>query len=276
MTQVYGIIGYPLGHSLSPYMHSRYAYYLNESQEYHIFECTPDKLEDTVQKLHRNNVQGLNVTLPYKQEIQRFLCDIDDAALKIGAVNTLKYNVNGYAGFNTDYIGLKNSLDSADISLKNHNVLILGAGGAARAVAYLARKEGCNELTILNRTLSNAERICGDFGGRALDYSMIDCLKSHYIVFQATKVGMHPATDEVLPLPDTIYSHFEAAVDLIYNPLETLFLRKSKYLGLKTLNGFKMLIEQGLESRRIWNPSETITDDIKKKVYDECIDYKWS
>lgn len=276
MTEHFGIIGYPLGHSLSPYMHSRYAYYLNETQEYHIFECAPDKFEDTVQKLHRNNVQGLNVTLPYKQEIQRFLCDIDDAALKIGAVNTLKYCTNGYVGFNTDYLGLKNCIDSVDISLKNHNVLILGAGGAARSVAYLARKEDCNELIILNRTLSNAEQICRDFDGQALDYSMIDCLKSQYIVFQATKVGMYPDTDEVLPLPDTIYSHFEAAVDLIYNPVETLFLKKSKSFGIKSLNGFNMLIEQGLESRRIWNPSETITDEIKKKVYDECIDYKWS
>ena len=276
MTQVYGIIGYPLGHSLSPYMHSRYAYYLNESQEYRIFECTPDTLEDTVQKLHRNNVHGLNVTLPYKQEIQKFLCGIDEAALKIGAVNTLKYDSNGYVGFNTDYLGLKNSLSSADISLKNHDILILGAGGAARAVAYLARKEGCNEMIVLNRTLSNAERICRDFDGQAFDYSMIDGLKSQYIVFQATKVGMHPAIDEILPLPDSIYEHFEAAVDLIYNPLETAFLSKSKSFGIKTLNGFKMLIEQGLESRRIWNPSEAITDDIKKRVYDECIDYKWS
>ena len=276
MTQVYGIIGYPLGHSLSPYMHSRYAYYLNESQEYRTFECTFDMLEYTICNLHRNNVQGLNVTLPYKQEVQEYLCDIDEAALRIGAVNTLKYDTNGYLGFNTDYLGLKNSLDSADISLKNHNVLVLGAGGAARAVAYLARKEGCNELILLNRTLSNAERICRDFGGQAFDYTMIHGLKSQYIVFQATRVGMHPAIDEILPLPDSIYGHFEAAVDLIYNPLETAFLRKSKSFGIKTLNGFKMLIEQGLESRRIWNPSEVISDDIKKRVYDECIDYKWS
>ena len=276
MTQIYGIIGYPLGHSLSPYMHSRYAYYLNENQEYHSFECPPDKLEETLQNLHRNKVLGLNVTLPYKQKIPNYLSDIDEAALRIGAVNTLKYDNDGYIGFNTDYLGLKNSLDMAGICLKDRNVLILGAGGAARAVAYLARKEGCNELTVLNRTLSHAYIICRDFEGSALDYTMTDEIRSEYIVFQATGVGMHPHTEEILPLPDEAYNHFEAAVDLIYNPLKTSFIRKSESMGIKTLNGFRMLIEQGLESRRIWNPQELITDDIRKKVYDECTGFKWS
>lgn len=276
MKQVYGIIGYPLGHSLSPYMHSRFAYYLNMDQEYRMYDTKPEILEYTVNNLYNEHVLGLNVTLPYKQEIQKYLCSIDKAAGMIGAVNTLKYSNHGYIGYNTDYLGLRSSLKSANISLKGENVLILGAGGAARAVAYLAKEAECHELTVLNRTLRNAQDICDDFQGIALDYSMLDHLTSDYIVFQATNVGMHPYINDVLPLPDELYSHFKAAIDIVYNPLKTEFLKTAEKNGVSTLNGFDMLINQAIESRKIWNPDEIISKDIKMRVYDECIGYKWS
>lgn len=277
MPDKYGIIGYPLEHSLSPFMHNRYAYYLGKDETYEAFEIIPGKLESELLKMYDAHILGLNITVPYKQEILSYICDIDDAAHMIGAVNTLKYTDNGYIGYNTDAAGLSISLKESGIELKGKDVLILGAGGAARAAAYVCISQECSSLSVLNRTYEHAEKIAKDFSGTAYDYSSADRLdRNGYIVIQATKVGMYPNTEEHLPIPDTLYSKFSAGVDLIYNPKETDFIKIVSKRGVKVINGFSMLINQGLASRQIWKPDEVISSDIRRKVFNECINYSWS
>ncbi len=277
MPDKYGIIGYPLKHSLSPFMHNRYAYYLGENESYEAFEVLPSELKNELSRLYDAHILGLNITVPYKQDVLNYLCYIDGAAQMIGAVNTLKYTNTGYAGYNTDAEGLSISLKESGINLKGKDVLILGAGGVARAVAYVCISQGCSSLSVLNRTYENAEKIANDFSGKAYDYSSTDSLDRHeYIAFQATNVGMYPNTDEHLPVPDSLYSKFSAGIDLIYNPKETDFIKTVSKHGGKVINGFSMLINQALASRKIWKPDEIIPADIRRKVFNECTDYSWS
>lgn len=277
MKDKYGILGYPLGHSLSPYMHSRYNFYLNNGSGYDAYEIASDDLESSLKELHTAGVKGLNVTIPYKQAVIPYLSSMDESAAIVGAVNTLKYTAEGYIGYNTDVTGLRNCLIKNGLELKGRNVLILGAGGAARAAAYVAVRSGCKSLYILNRKLEKAGAVCRDFGGSSYDYSCLNTLPdTPFFVFQTTSVGMYPHIEDMLPLPDEMLNRFEAAVDLIYNPMPTRFLEKLSQRGIKTVTGFDMLIEQGLASRSIWNPEEKISDDIKRKVYDECVRYSRS
>ena len=277
MKEKYGIIGYPLGHSLSPYMHSRYNYYLNLDDVYDAYPVKPEYLESSLMRYREQGINGFNITIPYKQSIIPFLYDIDETSRQTGAVNTLKYTDKGYIGYNTDVIGLENCIRRHNIVLYDRNVLILGAGGAARAAAYIAKKSGCKSLYVLNRTLANAETLCRDFDGYAIDYEHQDSLPEiPFVVIQATCVGMYPEVNHILPLFEDMFNRFEAAIDVIYNPINTLFIKKLDKLGIRTVNGFDMLIEQGLASRSIWKPHEVINDEIKRMVYDECLGYSWS
>ena len=277
MADRYGIIGYPLTHTLSPYMHFGYAYYLGVEETYELFETPPDKLHELLTENHRAGILGMNVTIPYKNEIIRYLYDIDPAAAKTGAVNTLKYTSNGYIGFNTDTTGLQKALEIKDIDVFNKDILILGAGGAARAAAYVCRVSGCRSISVLNRTPEHARGICSDFNCGLYDYDSIAKLdKPSYIAFQTTSVGMYPDTGKMLTLPESLMRRFESAIDVIYNPPETVFFKTVSSMGIKAVNGFDMLIYQGLASRHIWKPDEIITDDIRRRVYHECSCYKWS
>ncbi|MBQ0146210.1 MAG: shikimate dehydrogenase [Lachnospiraceae bacterium] len=277
MADRYGIIGYPLRHSLSPFMHFRYAYYLGVEETYELFETPPGKLHELLTESHRAGILGMNVTIPYKNEIIRYLYDIDPAAAKTGAVNTLKYSSNGYIGFNTDTTGLQKTLETKGIDVFNKDILILGAGGAARAAAYVCRVNGCRSISVLNRTPEHAQGICSDFNCGLYDYDSIAKLdKPSYIAFQTTSVGMYPDTGKMLTLPESLIRRFESAIDVIYNPPETVFFKTVSSMGIKAVNGFDMLIYQGLASRHIWKPDEIITDDIRRRVYHECSCYKWS
>ncbi|MDO4938650.1 MAG: shikimate dehydrogenase [Lachnospiraceae bacterium] len=277
MPEKYGIIGYPLMHSLSPFMHNRYAYYMGQKESYEAFEILPERLSEDIKKLHDESVLGLNVTIPYKQKILNCICDIDECAKKIGAVNTLKYTDAGYVGYNTDAEGLKLSLMEAGISLKDKDVLILGAGGAARAAAYVSSVSGCSSISVLNRTLEKAILLAEDFEADAFDYSSLNKIsKPEYIVFQTTSVGMYPDVNAMLPVPESLYSRFSAGIEVIYNPKETAFINSVSKTGAKIINGFSMLVNQALASRLIWHPEQTIPGEIRRKVYNECSDYSWS
>lgn len=277
MTDRYGIIGYPLGHSLSPYMHNRYAYYLGADETYEAFETDPADMEKTLLQMHEDHILGLNVTIPFKTSVIPLLYGIDSGIDRIGAVNTLKYTPEGYIGYNTDVRGLKYTIEKSGLSLKGKDVLILGAGGAARAAAYVSEQSGCSSITVLNRTYEHAESLCRDFKGKPLDYSSLNKLdKTSYIIFQTTSVGMYPYTDVMLPVPDDILSKALSVIDVIYNPGETALIKYVSSLGIPTVNGFDMLINQGLESRKIWKPDEILTKEIKETVYDECTRYSWT
>lgn len=263
-TGVFGIIGKPVSLSLSPMIHNTMSDFLDIDTVYAAFPVERD-LAKAITGAHALGIEGFNITHPYKQEIIPLLTHVDPYALKIGAVNTLKYNDQGYSGYNTDADGLYMSLVQNKVTLKGKDVVILGAGGAGRAVAIMAAKAGAKSIYILNRTQSKAQLLAIDvkkyynMDVKALSLEKWEQVPNESICFQTTSVGMGQYKN-VAPIDDLkFYKKISVAIDLIYNPFKTLFLKHAKRQGSYTMNGFGMLLYQGVKAYEIWNDI-TLTD----------------
>ena len=272
-TEVYGLMGCPIEHTMSPLIHNYIAAKYNHNQIYIPFEVNKNNLKEAVIGLYVSGIRGLNVTVPFKEEVITCLQDIDKEAELIGAVNTLQLCENGYKGYNTDVDGLFKALLSDNVQLQDRDIVILGAGGAAKAVAYLCARERAKSITILNRSINKANNIVSAIKNincntdiTALQLNEIELLdKEAYIAFQTTPIGMNPNINQVIIEEDSFYDKIDVAVDLIYNPSETVFLNKAKQQGAKTANGLKMLIYQAILAYEIWHDIE-IKDSIAKEL----------
>lgn len=271
-TAVYGIIGRPIGHTLSPVIHNMISEAMGINAVYVPF-AAGDDLDSVVKGLYSLGVKGINVTVPFKTEVIKRLYAVDDLAGRIGAVNTLKYTEEGYYGYNTDILGLSRELEEAGISLKKKDVIILGAGGAARAVAFMCAGMDPASVTIANRTVAKAKDILNDLSGYAVGLKTsaisMDELNSitdtDLIVFQCTNVGLSPRDDECVTDDREFYSKVYAGIDLIYKPAETMFMKYVKESGGRAYNGLKMLIYQAVSAYEIWN-EVTVPADLINRI----------
>jgi len=273
-TKIYGLIGNPVAHSLSPLLHNTLAKMMGHNLVYGTFPVLIDKVGEALHGAHALGFGGLNVTVPYKSDVIPYLKTIDPIASRIGAVNTLVRTEDGFIGYNTDNIGLWRTMISEGITIKEKDVAILGAGGAARAAALLCAEEGAKRIFILNRTASKANNLAEEINktlttniltGMSMDE--IDKLpKTGLIVIQSTSVGMYPHENEVLVDDDSFYERIEAGIDMIYNPAETLFMKKISAHGGKAINGLKMLLYQGIAAYELWN-QVTVPDEYAMATY---------
>lgn len=258
-TNVTGIIGNPVEHSLSPLMHNAAFKYLGLDYIYVPFLVAENALEDAIMGSKSLNIKGLNVTIPHKTEVIKHLDSVDKIAELIGAVNTIKFNGNHAKGFNTDGIGAVKAIEEVS-TVKNKKIIILGAGGAARAIAFQILLEGAGSLVIANRTPENALNLqkniveklnldvkTADFGKR-LENELLDA----DILINTTPIGMYPHTDDEPPVKSEMMHENLIVNDIVYNPLKTGLLREAEKCGAKTVSGIKMLIYQGVEAFKIW------------------------
>ena len=258
---MFGLLGKSLGHSFSKDYFTKKFSALNLDHTYHNIEL--ENIADIIPFVNENkNLKGFNVTVPYKEEIIPFLDEIDDTAKKVGAVNTVKVENERLKGFNTDVIGFGKLLEESQSrrvaeSQSVNEALILGSGGASKAVQYVLRKENI-PFRIASRGFELGVR-SEELGVRSqelgVSYREINStgFSPYSIIINTTPVGMFPNVNECLELP---YSSIEARhvfIDLIYNPEETLFLNKARLKGASTFNGMTMLYEQAEASWRIWN-----------------------
>ncbi|MBP3622204.1 MAG: shikimate dehydrogenase [Lachnospiraceae bacterium] len=268
-----GIFGNPIKHTLSPVIHDTISKELGISERYIPFHIT-DNLGEAISTAFSDGVLGLNITVPYKQEVMQYLVDVDPAAKAIGAVNTLVRMEEGYKGYNTDMPGLYKAITSEGLDLAGSKVIMFGAGGAARAVAYMCVNYGASKVYIVNRTYENAKKIAEDMN-KAFDKDVIvpvssdsykDIPVDSYLFIQCTSVGLHEK--DGLPLVDDkeFFNMAIAGVDLIYNPAKTPFLKLMEDLGKKAINGLKMLLYQGVMAYELWNEL-TVSDELVEKVY---------
>lgn len=242
MTKHYGLIGYPLGHSFSGEFFKDKFEKLNLDASYHLYEMA--ELDALPQLLNQTNAPvGLNVTIPFKVEVLKYLHVLSEEAEKIGAVNCIRIEGNKLIGYNTDWIGFKNSL-LPHLKIWHQQALILGAGGATLAVKYALDKLGIKHHTV-SRDLEK-----GDFTYDDLNLAII---RSHQIIINTTPLGMHPNENDAPQIPYEFITSKHLAFDLIYNPAETLFLKKAKQQQASTLNGLNMLTIQAEKSWEIWN-----------------------
>ncbi|WHE88277.1 shikimate dehydrogenase [Lachnoanaerobaculum gingivalis] len=270
-TKVYGIVGNPVSHSLSPILQNTLAKEMNIDMSYSAFHVT-ENIKEAIKGAFALDIKGFNVTIPYKKDMLDIVDDIDDRARKIGAINTLIKTENGYKGYNTDIIGLGMSLYNNNLSIKSKDVIILGAGGAAKAVLYLAIEEGVKSITLVNRNISKADELKADVGIKDISVIALDDLnsninlldKDNYFVFQTTNVGMYPDIGDCIIEDDVFYKKCNSGIDLIYTPFETAFIKKMKSKGKVCINGLDMLILQGVASFEIWNNVKVDKDIIEK------------
>ena len=261
-TRTCGLIGNPVEHTFSPLMHNYLAEEMDVNMVYVPFRVDNDKVEDAVKGAFALNLLGCNVTVPHKSAVIPYLVDIDPLAKRIGAVNTLVRQENGFKGYNTDMPGLYRAMCKDGVDPKDRDCLILGAGGVARAVAVMLADKGANSISILNRTYERAEEIAKEINemtGRELatakllsEYQNLPEDKK-YVAIQATTVGMDPDVNSVVIEQDAFYKKLLVAYDLIYRPGETLFMKLARKNGVKAYNGVGMLVYQGIISFELWN-----------------------
>ncbi|MBD3263748.1 MAG: shikimate dehydrogenase [Candidatus Omnitrophica bacterium] len=276
----YGLLGYPLRHSLSPKMHNRVFKELGIPATYELFEIKPPDLSNFLKSLRSGNIHGFNVTIPYKQKILEYVApDEESLAIRdIGAVNTV-INSNGILkGFNTDYIGFGMHLKDLGINPQGKRVALLGAGGGARAVTYSLISSRVSSISVfdidpsrVDSLIEMAKKIDINFAiSRADDIENLD-IKNKDLLVNATPVGLKK--EDPCLIKDEVLNKDQFVYDLIYNPPETRLLKLAKEKGTRVSNGLGMLIYQGARAFKYFTDTKVSIEEIagimKKALMEE-------
>lgn len=260
-TKTCGLIGNPVGHTLSPMIHNTLAERFGHNLVYVPFPVETGRVAEAVAGASALQILGLNVTVPYKSEVIPCLREVDSLAASIGAVNTLVSVPSGYRGYNTDMEGLFRAMETEKIRLAEEEILLLGAGGAARAVAFLCAAKGAKRVYLLNRTLDKAKQVAAQVNcsaGREVIFPMamadFDSLPDQkFLAIQGTSVGLFPHADQAAIEDEAFYRRIHTGFDLIYTPWETKFMKLVRENGGRAYNGLKMLLYQGVIAYELWN-----------------------
>nr|WP_300661038.1 shikimate dehydrogenase [uncultured Acetatifactor sp.] len=275
-TRTCGVIGHPVEHTMSPAIHNTLARELGENLVYVPFHVPIGHVGQAVEGAYALNLLGMNVTVPYKSEVLPYLKETDPLAETIGAVNTLVRTEGGFKGYNTDMPGLYRAMCEDGVEIAGERVLILGAGGVARAVAILAAEKKAAEIIILNRTREKAARIAEEvngLGGRQLagalaleEYASLP--EGNYLAIQATNVGMFPKTGEAVIEDAAFYRKIHTGYDLVFNPARTRFMSLVQQSGGRAFGGLKMLLYQGIIAYELWTGAQ-VDRALAEKAYEQ-------
>ena len=275
LTRTCGLIGNPVEHTLSPMIHNYLAQQMDVNMVYVPFMVEHVRLEDAIKGAYGLHILGCNVTVPYKNDVIPYLAQIDELAAKMGSVNTLVRVDGGYKGYNTDMTGLYRAMSSDGVSIQGEQVIVLGAGGVGRAVAFMCAAKGAAHVWLLNRTVEKAAEVAKEVnlaeGRRCVEtLAMSDYDKladEKYLVIQSTSVGLYPHVEDAVITDPAFYHKVKAGYDLIYRPWETRFMQLVKEQGAPAYNGLKMLLYQGIEAFELWNQCK-IEDESAYKLYE--------
>jgi len=279
----FGVIGHPIGHSLSAVMHTRVFKELNLPHTYEAFDVAPENLKEFITN---SDLTGINVTIPHKVEVMKLMDELDQSAKDIHAVNTVKLspqpNTNNptpqnfkrnSVGHNTDAVGFSESLKEEDINLENKNVLVIGAGGVSRAILISLTNNNAN-VTLTNRTKQKAIDLIQELSinPKIIDYQELTTknqLPEIDIIVNTTSIGMHP-NENTSPIPKEFLKPNHIIFDAVYNPLKTKLIKDAEFIGCKTISGVNMLVHQGAQSLRIWlgiePPIQAMKDEVLKHL----------
>ena len=279
-TQLTGLLGSPVKHSISPMMHNTGFQALGLDFVYLCFDVNEETLEDAVEGLRTLHVKGFNLTMPNKNKILEYLDELSPAARLIGAVNTVENREGKLIGHNTDGIGFMRAVREQDIDVAGKCITLMGIGGAATAICTQAALDGADRIYVFARMTSKylprmkelIRRLKKETGCEILLCDNEDkdrlkkSLRESVLLVNATSVGMAP-DEEGCILPGKDYLHEGLAVgDIVYNPWETRLLRMAKEAGCKGFNGYAMLLYQGAEAFRIWTGREMPVEVVREKL----------
>ena len=261
-TALYGLLGNPVGHSMSPFMQNQFMEQCDVNGVYLAFRVEGEKIGDVMHGMHAMGLQGANVTIPHKEAVIPYLCGMSKAAEACGAVNTLIYTPDGYYGDNTDGAWLLAALEAKNgWQAAGKRILIIGAGGAAKGVAVAMDLQGAEEICIANRTIEKAEQLAAQIAGlsdtktSAVSMERLadeDLYTAYTTIVNTTSLGMSPNVDDMTPVNVGALSDSHLVVDLIYNPMETKLLRLAKAQGAQVASGLGMFVYQGVLAFEKW------------------------
>lgn len=267
-TKVFALLGHPVEHSMSPTMWNPALRDLGLDYVYVAYDVHPDDLKEAIEGVRAFNIEGVNITIPHKENVMKYLDEIDPLAKKMGAVNTIK-NEDGYLkARNTDASGAKKALIDAGCKIEGRNILILGAGGASRALCFTLANEA-NKITITDIVEEKALKLAKEvrnkldtniIGKKATKAILQDYIKDTDILVNATPIGMYPETENSPISTELLHSDL-FVFDVVYNPLETRLMKAAAEKGCKTLGGLDMLVNQGILAFKWWtgkNPNKNL------------------
>lgn len=253
----FGLIGNPVKHSKSPLIHNTFAGLRGDNLNYELFLLEKSELKGFLEKAYKDNVKGLNVTVPHKENVIPYLCGISDTAKKIGAVNTLKHTKNGYFGINTDVSGLERCFREENLEVLGRDCVLLGAGGAAKGAAAALFNAGAKTITIINRTYEKAVSLSKNLNEafetdkfKYLSLDEIDSLPDGIFVIQTTSSGLKG--EDALITADSFYKKLYAAIEIV--PIKsTDFSKRCEKENVRCYDGFGMLLNQAVDAYEYWN-----------------------
>lgn len=270
---LYGIIGHPIGHSLSPIMHNASFEALGIHATMQAYDIAPESLKDALESFASLGFGGINVTIPHKQSIIPYLDFIDEEAGIIGAVNTIKFEGGRMRGFNTDSYGFRQTLEPFRSSIEGSRFIVLGAGGAAHAVTYvLLRFFRTAQIVVASRTSAGSKNLVEHFKGfhgtrlatsTLEDPQLARIVRDSEVIINATPVGMHPKTGQ-MAVEGVEFRQGQTVIDLVYRPLQTELLRVAKQSGARTVSGLEMFLHQGARAFEIWTGQTTDIGQMRK------------
>ena len=276
-TKVVGLIGHPIKQSYSPFIHNIAFQFKNLDYIYLPFDVITDNLASALKGVMALGIEGLNVTIPHKEKIIKYMDELSEESTTIGAVNTVVNDNGKLKGYNTDVHGITESLSEFKDEITGSKVCVIGAGGAGRAVIYtLIRYFKPEEITIVNRTIQRADSLQNYFTEKMLydDFKtkdlfppdLIDTFQNSKLIVNSTPIGMFPDLHDT---PTTLKESFhkeQLVFDMIYNPTETEFLLLAKKQGAKIIGGLKVLVYQAAKSFELWTGEEMPTDKISRSL----------
>ena len=265
----FALIGHPLGHSMSPLIHEKlFALSGLDDTSYELIDIAPEKIAESRELLE--SLRGLNVTIPHKQNVIPLLDELAESALRYNAVNCISNNGGKLTGYNTDCDGF---LRSAELLPISGNVAILGCGGVGRMIAIeVARHGGSITLAVIPQDFKNAQLLMAEILAKCSDACVkivdISTLEGNFdLLINATPVGMYPKVD-ACAVSDTIIENSLSVFDVIYNPTETLLMKKARAMGKTAVGGASMLVYQAVKAHEIWYGGKFAAEDISKIIID--------
>jgi shikimate dehydrogenase len=277
-TKVCGLIGNPVEHSSSPILHNTAFQHLGLDFIYLVFTVTKESLADALSGMRSLGIKGLNVTMPHKVDVIRYLDELDETARSIGSVNTILNQKGKLIGYTSDGIGALKALKYHGADPSGKKVVVLGAGGASRSVSFTLAQEA-GELVILNRTLMKAQKLVDDLSShqgrrpkvradKLNSKNVSKELKDADILVNATSVGMRPQ-ESLSPIDPSLLRSDLVVFDMVYEPLETKLLAEAKRKGATTMDGLSMLVFQGAVSFEIWTGVKAPIEVMMNAVMEE-------
>ncbi|MBB3867513.1 shikimate dehydrogenase [Parageobacillus toebii NBRC 107807] len=274
MEKLYALFGCPVHHSLSPIMHNDAFQNMNIAAHYHAFHVEPERLKDAIAGVRALGISGVNVTIPHKTAVMPLLDEVDPTARRIGAVNTIVNRNGRLIGYNTDGPGYVRALEEEiNVDIKERRILLIGAGGAARGIYVSLADRGAKQIDICNRTVSKAKQLIDECNASvsSVVYSLNEAeerLGEYDILINTTSVGMYPNMEE-MPLSLANMKEGTIVSDIIYNPLETKWLKEARKRNGIIQNGVGMFVYQGALAFEKWTGIFPDVQRMKKIVIEQ-------